>query len=108
MTQTRLLWGSKTFHAADLGISGGGSVSPAQPTMMVITDGKSDELKVVDALPGYAKEADIVDKRSSSSGGKLSSGVGFTNSGGEGQWEASVVLYSANTSVSLSMQVNSR
>lgn len=50
--------------------------------------------------PKLAKQADIEEKRSSSSGGKLSSGVGLTKGSGEGQWGALIWLLFANTSSS--------
>lgn len=48
---------------SNLGISSGGSISPARPATMVITEGKSQLTEVGAVLPGEAEESETKEKR---------------------------------------------
>lgn len=84
----------KTLQASGLpglGISGKGSVSPAQPAGMVITNGKSQWAKVDTALLGNSEEKDSEERLSSSSRSETSITVSTTNGDKKGNFRASVI-----------------
>lgn len=83
------------------------SISPVQPSTVVITSDKSQEKEFFTMLSKDAEEMNTEEQMSSSSCSETSITFGMTNNSSKKLWGVSVVSISATTSKSLCSQVNS-